>query len=372
MDFDLNKPQRLLQDSAREFFNRECPPERVRQLMATETAYDDKLWRELADQGWTGLIVPEEFGGLGLGLVELAVIVEEMGRACLPGAFISTLWATALIEAAGSSEQKSKYLEAISAGDMKATVAFLESTGDWNPAAVQLQAERDGQGYRLNGRKEYVTDAEIADLLICVAKSGSSLVLPLIEKGSEGVTIREMPAIDATRKLYTVEFNNVHAQSALENNVRAALNYSMGVATVGICAEMLGGMQWTLDTTVEYAKTRQQFGRPIGSYQAVQHHCADMLLMTESSRSAVYYAAWALTEKDAAARHAVSIAKAYCSDAGREVGNLGIQVHGGIGFTWEHNLHLYYKRAKSSEIMLGDASYHREELAKLVIDQATD
>jgi alkylation response protein AidB-like acyl-CoA dehydrogenase len=372
MDFDLNKPQRLLQDSAREFFNRECPPERVRELMATATAFDEKLWRDLADQGWTGLIVPEEYGGLGLGLVELAVIVEEMGRACLPGAFLSTLWGTALIAAAGSTEQKTRLLDGIAAGDVKATVAFLEATGDWNPAAVKVKAERDGPGYRLNGRKEYVTDAAIADVIICVAKSGAALVLPLIERGASGMTITEMPAIDATRKLYTIDFDNVYAEAGLENNARAALDYSMGVATVAICAEMLGGMQWTLYTTVEYAKTRQQFGRPIGSYQAVQHHCANMLLMSESSRSAVYYAAWALTEKDATARHATSIAKAYCSDAAREVGNLGIQVHGGIGFTWEHNLQLYYKRAKSSEIMLGDASHHREELAKLVIDRATD
>ena len=372
MDFDLNKAQRLLQDSAREFFSRECPPERVRELMATETAFDETLWRELADQGWTGLILPEEYGGLALGLVELAVVAEEMGRACLPGAFLSTLWGAALIAAAGNSEQKARYLEGIAAGDVKATVAFLESTGDWNPAAVQVQAERDGQGYRLNGRKEYVTDASIADVIVCVAKSGGNLVLPLVDKGAAGLTITATTAIDATRKLYSIDFDNVYAESALEDNPRAALEYSMGVATVGICAEMLGGMQWTLDTTVEYAKTRQQFGRPIGSYQAVQHHCSDMLLMTESSRSAVYYAAWSLTEKDATARHAVSIAKAYCSDAAREVGNLGIQVHGGIGFTWEHDLHLYYKRAKSSEMMLGDASHHREELAKLVIDRATD
>lgn len=372
MDFDLSKPQKLLQDSAREFFARECPPERVRELMATDTAYEEKLWRELADQGWSSLLMAEEHGGLGLGLVELAVVAEEMGRACLPGPFISTLWAASLIEAAGNGAQKAKYLEAIAAGDCKATVAFLEATGDWNPAAVQVQAERDGQGYRINGRKEYVSDAAVADVLVCVARSGGGLVLPLVERGAAGMTISETPAIDATRKLYAVEFDNVYAESALEENARAALDYAMGVATVGVCAEMLGGMQWALEATVEYAKTRQQFGRPIGAYQAVQHHCADMLLMTESSRSAVYYAAWALTEKDAAARHAVSIAKAYCSDAAREVGNLAIQVHGGIGFTWEHDLHLYYKRAKSSEILFGDASFHREELAKLVIDRATD
>jgi alkylation response protein AidB-like acyl-CoA dehydrogenase len=372
MDFDLNKPQKLLQDSAKTFFSRECPPERVRELMATATAHDENLWRGMADQGWTGLIVPEEYGGLGLGLVELAVVVEEMGRANLPGAFISTLWATALIERAGSDEQKAKYLDAISAGEMKATVALLEASADWHPSAVQLRAEVEGQGYLVNGRKEFVTDAAIADLILVVARSNSGLVLLAVEKGTTGVTITETPAIDASRKLYTLDFTDAHIDSALKSNVKEALDYSMGVAAVALSAEMLGGMQWTLDTTVEYAKTRQQFGRPIGAYQAVQHHCADMLLMTESSRSAVYYAAYALSEKDQMARHAISMAKAYCSDAAREVGNLGIQCHGGIGFTWEHNLHLYYKRAKSSEIMLGDATYHREELARLVIDHRAD
>jgi alkylation response protein AidB-like acyl-CoA dehydrogenase len=372
MDFDLNKPQKLLQESARTFFARECPPERVRELMATETAHDENLWRAIADQGWTGLIVPEEYGGLGLGLVELAVVIEEMGRACLPGAFISTLWASALIERAGSEEQKAKYLDAISAGDLKATVALLENTADWHPAAVQLRAEVEGQGYSLHGRKEFVTDAAVADLIVVVARSNSGVVLALVEKGATGVTITETPAIDSTRKLYSIDFDNAHAENSLQGNVKEALEYGSSVASVALSAEMLGGMQWVLDTTVEYAKTRLQFGRPIGSYQAVQHHCADMLLMTESSRSAVYYAAYTLSVKDPLTRQAISMAKAYCSDAAREVGNLGIQVHGGIGFTWEHNLHLYYKRAKSSEIMLGDSTYHREELARLVIDRAAD
>lgn len=368
MDFDLSKPQRLLQDSARTFFSRECSPERVRELMATDDAFDDNLWRAIADQGWTGLIISEQYGGLGLGLVEMAVIAEEMGRACLPGAFISTLWASALIEKSGSEEQKGKWLDAISAGDMKATVALLEVSADWNPVAVQLKAERDSNGYRIHGKKEFVNDAAVADLILVVARGEKGLVVLPVEKGTTGVTITASPGIDATRKIYSVELNNVYVEGAMESGINTALEYSMGVAAIALSAEMLGGMQWTLDTTVEYAKTRLQFGAPIGSYQAVQHHCADMLLYTESSRSAVYYAAWALTEHDPLARNAVSIAKAYCSDAGREVGNLGIQCHGGIGFTWEHDLHLFYKRAKSNELMMGDATFHREKLAQLVID----
>jgi alkylation response protein AidB-like acyl-CoA dehydrogenase len=372
MDFDLNKAQKLLQQSARDFFARECKPERVRELMATDTAYDGGLWRAMADQGWTGLIIPEEFGGLGLSLVDLIAVSEEMGRACLPGPFLSTLWAAALIDRAGGDGQRKQYLEPIAAGDMKATVALLEEDADWNPESVQLRAEKEGKGFRLRGRKEFVTDAEVADLIICVARGNDGLVLAPVEKGAKGMKIAATPGVDATRKLYSVEFEDVVAPEAdaLAFNTRTldAVESATATAVVALCAEMLGGMQWTLENAVEYAKTRQQFGKPIGVYQAVQHQLADMFLMTEGARSATYYAAWAVSENDPSAKLAVSVAKACCSDAAREVGNRGAQVHGGIGFTWEHNLQVYYKRAKASEIMFGDANYHREEIARKVVD----
>ncbi len=373
MDFDLSKPQQLLQQSAREFFSRECPAEKVRALMETETAFDAKLWEGIADQGWTGLIVPEEFGGLGLGVVELAVVSEEMGRAVLPGPFLSTTWAAALISRAGSEGQKAHYLESISAGTTKATVAYLEASADWNADAIQLKAEKDGDNLRLNGRKEFVTDAAVADLIITIARlEGELAIIPVAAK-AEGLKIIATPGIDPTRKLYAVEFTNVSVPQAdvLETGYRAkaALEQATGIANVALCAEMVGGMAWTVQESVEYVKTRQQFGKPVGMFQAVQHKCADMLLWTESSRSAVYYAAWALSVDDPSAKLAVSIAKAYTSDGARETGNRGIQVHGGIGFTWEHNLHLYYKRFKASETMFGDPNYHREEIAKQVIDE---
>ncbi|MCG3163641.1 MAG: Acryloyl-CoA reductase (NADH) [Acidobacteria bacterium] len=373
MDFDLSKAQKLLQQSARDFFARECKPERVRELMATETAFDDGLWRAMADQGWTGLIIPEEFGGLGLSLVDLIAVCEEMGRACLPGPFISTLWAAALIDRAGSEGQRKQYLEAIAAGEMKATVALLEEDADWNPAAVQMRAEKEGKEYRLSGRKEFVTDAEVADVIICVARGNDGLVLLPVERGARGLKITATPGIDATRKLYSVEFGDVVVAEAdaLAFNARTqeAIESATDIAIVALCAEMLGGMQWTLENTVEYAKTRQQFGKPIGIYQAVQHQCADMFNFTEGARSATYYAAWAVSENDPSAKLAVSVAKAHCSDAAREVGNRGVQLHGGIGFTWEHNMQLYYKRAKASEIMFGDANHHREEVARKVVDE---
>ncbi len=374
MDFDLSKAQKLLQQSARDFFTRECKPERVRELMATETAYDAELWQAMADQGFTGLTIPEEYGGLGLSLVDLITVAEEMGRACLPGPFLSTLWAASLIERAGNEGQRKQYLEPISAGELKATVALLEESADWNPDAVQLRAEKDGKEYRLRGAKHFVTDAEVADVIIVVARDGDDLVLLPVEKGVAGVTITATPGIDATRKLYTVEFDNVTVPEssalAFTTKTKEALEAATDVANVAICAEMLGGMQWTLDNTVEYAKTRQQFGKPIGIYQAVQHQCADMFNYSESARSAVYYAAWAVSENDPSAKLAVSIAKGYASDAAREVGNRGVQIHGGIGFTWEHNIQLYYKRAKASEIMFGDANYHREEIARKVVDES--
>jgi alkylation response protein AidB-like acyl-CoA dehydrogenase len=376
MDFDLTKAQKLLQQSARDFFARECKPERVRDMMATDTAYDDGLWRAMADQGWTGLIIPEDFGGLGLSLVDLIAVSEEMGHACLPGPFLSTLWAAALINLAGAEGQRKQYLEPIAAGDMKATVALLEDSADWNPEAVGLRAEKAGKEFRLRGRKEFVTDAEIADLIICVARGNEGLVLAPVEKGAKGMKISATPGVDATRKLYSVEFEDVVAPEAdaLAFNTRTldAVESATATAVVALSAEMVGGMRWTLETAVEYAKTRQQFGKAIGVYQAVQHQLADMFLMTEGARSAVYYAAWAVSENDPSAKLAVSIAKAYCSDAAREVGNRGAQAHGGIGFTWEHNLQLYYKRAKASEAMFGDANYHREEIARKVVDEPVD
>ena len=372
MDFDLSKPQKLLKDSARDLLARECPPARVRELMETETADDQRLWQVIADQGWTGLIVAEAEGGLGLGLVELAAVAEETGRACLPGPFLSNLFAGALIARAGNPEQRAKYLAPLATGGLKASVAVLEESASWDPETLKLAAVRSNGCFSVKGKKLFVPDAASSDLLICVARLGDSLVLLPLPRHADGLHIRPMPSMDATRKLYEVEFDDVTVPQAevlgADGDARGACQAAIETATVALCAEMVGGMQWVLDTTVEFAKTRQQFGRPIGAFQAVQHQCADMLLMTESSRSAAYYAAWALNEDAPGASAAVSIAKAYCSDAYREVANRGIQLHGGIGFTWEHDLQLYYKRSKAAEVMFGDSTFHRERIARMVID----
>jgi len=227
-------------------------------------------------------------------------------------------------------------------------------------------------GLSLTGRKLFVPDAAVADVLVVVARVDGELALCVVPAKASGVQITNLPAMDGTRKLYEVAFDSVAIRRedilAVGDRARAALDRALDVATVGLVAEMTGGMQRLLDVTVEYAKTRKQFGRVIGEFQAVQHQCADMLLYTESSRSAAYYAAWAIHENIPEARLAVSVAKTYASDAYREVGNRAIQVHGGMGFTWENDAHLYYRRAKASELALGDAAFHRERIAKLVVD----
>jgi alkylation response protein AidB-like acyl-CoA dehydrogenase len=369
MEFDLSKPQKLLQQSARDLFVRACPPKRVRELMATDTALHPELWSAVADQGWLGIHLAESCGGLGLGTVELAVVAEEMGRACFPGPFLGTVWAATLIAAAND---KSKQLEPLATGAAKGAVALWEPEGGWSLDDVQLAATAEGGGYKLSGRKAFVCDAPSADLLVCAARSDEGLVLATVPAKASGVRITATPGLDATRKLADVAFDGVTVGGddvlAVGKAADDALARSLDVAALVTAADMLGGMQWILEHAVEYAKTRQQFGKVIGSFQAVQHMCSDMLLWTESSRSAIYYAAWALEADPADAPRSVAIAKAYASDAAREVSNRGVQVHGGIGFTWEHDLQLYYKRAKASEILFGDAACHRTRLAGMAFD----
>ena len=376
MQFGLTETQQILKNSAREFFAAECPIAEVRRLMETPTAYHAVLWQKMAHQGWTGIIFDEEYGGLGLGLVEMAVALEEMGRALVPGPYLSMLLAGVAIGAAGNPAQKRKWLSRISMVEAHATLALLEASASWDPDAVQLDARPTPAGCALNGRKMFVPDAATADFLVCAARRGPDLGLFIVPRGARGLTVSPLPAIDETRKLYQVAFEDVPVAEedflALGDSARAALDRALAVATVALAAEMVGGMQRVMEIAVEYAKARKQFGKPIGQFQAVQHLCADMLLLTESSRSAAYYAAWALQQRAPEADVAVSIAKAYASDAYREVGNRGIQVQGGMGFTWENDVHLYYKRAKASELMFGDATYHRERIARLAIDKAID
>jgi alkylation response protein AidB-like acyl-CoA dehydrogenase len=362
MQFGLSESQRMLKDNARKFFAGDCPMDEVRRLMETDTVYDAALWAKMAEQGYTGIIFPEEYGGVGLGKVELILLMEEAGRALLLGPFFSTVALSGAVNnTVASSEQKKKYLAPICSGEARSTVAMLEASASWDPIDMQI-ALLNG---RLTGEKLFVPDAAVADSIIVVAPGGVFAV----DAKASGIRIEQMEGMDLTRKLYSVRFNNRPAER-LGN--ATGLARGLDVATAALVAEMVEGMQRTLDITVEYAKMREQYGKPIGSFQAVQHQCADIYQETESARSAAYYAAWALGENAPDAAVAVSIAKMYASDACRTVGDRGIQIHGGMGFTWENDLHLfYYRRAKTSEVAFGDATFHRERIARLVIDADT-
>ena len=373
MNFGLSETQQAIKDSAREFLSKESSLADVRRLIETETAFDGELWRKCAAQGYVGMPFEEQYGGVGLGPVETAALLEEMGRALLPGPFVSTvLLAGTVLQNAGSEPQKQRYLAALCRGEARATVAWLERTASWDHREVQMQARATDNGIELNGEKLFVPDAD-ADVMIVAARvgPGSELLLLIVPRTSSGVRCVLTPGVDLTRRLYQVTFDRVHVAAddilARGPAAEAALDRALDATAAGLAAEMVGGIQQLLDLTVAYAKTRSQFGRAIGSFQAVQHRCVDMLALLEGSRSAAYYAAWALSQNDPDAWRAVSVAKAYASDAFREAGNLSIQVHGGMGFTWENDAHLYYRRAKGAELMCGDATFHRARIARAIV-----
>jgi len=364
MQFGLSESQQMLKENARKFFAGECPMAEVRRLMETETGYDAALWSKMAEQGYTGIIFPEAYDGVGLGAVELILLMEEAGRALLPGPLFSTVaLAGAVLNETASAEQKKKYLAPICRGEARATVALVDAGVSGNPS--ETKAASPGGVHAVNGKlsgeKLFVPDAGCATFILVAARDG----VYVADAKAPGMSVRAMGGMDATRKLYSVRLENAPAEKLAHPE---GLSRGLDIAAAALAAEMTGGMQRTLDLTVEYAKARKQFGKPIGMFQAVQHQCADMYLETESSRSAAYYAAWALEQKTPDAAAAASIAKMYASDAARTVGNRGIQVHGGMGFTWENDVHLYYRRAKASETALGDARFHRERIARLVID----
>lgn len=372
MDFGFSEEQKLLRQSAADFLGNECPMSYVRRMMEDERGYSDEVWGKMAELGWPGLIVPEEYGGAGLSLVDLAVVLEEMGKVVLPGPFFSTVALGGVcVETAGSAEQKTTLLSGMAAGRTKLTLAVLEEHARWDVSGIRLAAEKDGDGYLLNGLKLFVPDAHTADYIVCAGRTSDGVTLFLVDRRQSGVGTRLLKSMDQTRKLCEVSLDGVRvgAESLLGEPGQGwtLLSDVLNRTKVALCAEMCGGAQRVLDMSVEYAKLREQFGRPIGTFQAIQHTCADMLVQVESAKSATYYAAWAVTNRAAAAL-AAATAKACCSDAFREVTSKGIQVHGGIGFTWEHDLHLYFKRAKGSEVAFGDAAWNREIVARHTLD----
>ena len=377
MDIGFSEEQELLRDTARKFLDSECPTQFVRRMMDTEDAITDEFWRQLAENGWLGITYPEDAGGSRLGLVDLVVLMEEIGRAVMPGPYPATvLLGGAAIATAGSPAQRREWLPRIAAGEVKATLALTEPNARWDAAGITATAREARGGFTLSGGKMFVPDAHLADVLVIAARSrdGSTMEdgksLFLVPKDMPGLGIRRLPSVDETRKLSEVTLDNVAVPgSAILGELHqgwAPLQQVIDRAAVALSAEMCGAAQRVLEMTVDYAKLRIAFGKPIGTYQGVKHKCADMLVDIENAKSLTYYAAWAVDEGEAEAPLAVSMAKAAASDAGRKVCAAGIQLHGGIGMTWEHDLQLYLKRAKADEVAFGDATWHRERIARLM------
>ena len=372
MDFAFSEDQEMLRASARDFLAKDCPPAVVRKMMDADDAYDPGLWRKVSEMGWTGLSIPEAYGGIG-SFLDLVVVLEEAGRNLLPGPFFTTmgLAVPALLEA-GTEAQKKQVLTAIAAGEARATVALTEPAGRWDAEGVALQAVRSGDGWKLDGVKLFVPDAGVADYVVVAARTRGSgeegVTLFLLKGRPAGLTVTPMKTLDMTRRWYELRFEGVQvpadAVMGTPDQGWAPMKRVLEWGAAALCAEMVGGAQHVLEKSVDYAKTRHQFGKPIGIYQAVSHKLADVLLETEGARSATYYAAWAVDANAPDRALAASMAKAYVSDAYRRAAGNAIQVHGGIGFTWEHDMHLYFKRAKASEVTLGDATYHRELVAQ--------
>jgi alkylation response protein AidB-like acyl-CoA dehydrogenase len=367
VNFAFSDEQEELRRYARQWLGERMPLARVRDLMATPEGFDRTDWSAVAELGWQAMAIPEEYGGAGFGLLEVAVLLEEQGRAMYGGPFLSTVvGATNAILLGGSEQQKSEILARIAAGEIVVALAVTEDGGRHDGEHMKTSAVAVDGGWVISGAKCQVIDGHTADLLIVAAQAADGIGWFLVEGDAEGVARTLLPTMDETRKLANVDLSEVtvpeHARLPLGD--AAAMRRLNEILAVALALEQVGGAQATLDMAVQYAKDRQQFGKPIGSFQAVKHMCADMLVSVESARAAAYYAAWAVAEGSDEAATVVPLAKAYCSDAFFECAAVNIQVHGGIGFTWEHDAHLFFKRAKSSQLMLGTPAEHRRQLAE--------
>jgi alkylation response protein AidB-like acyl-CoA dehydrogenase len=378
MDFGLSEEQELLQQSARDFLARECPVSFVREMMASDDGFSRALHGKMAAQGWTGLIIPEALGGQGLGMLDLALLSEEMGRAVVPGPYFSSsvLAALTLVSSATqapASGLKKQWLPRIAAGEAIGTLAFVEEQDRLDAAGITARCTRRGAGYRLDGTKLFVTDAHVADFVIAAFRSRgqdtAGVSLFLVPRETPGVTVLPLRSVDQTRRPCEVVFRNVDvpagARLADDRTAWKVLSRVMDAACVWLAADSLGGAQRALEMSVDYAKVREQFGRPIGSFQAIKHIAAEMVSELEPARSLVWYAAYAYDAEPRAAARAAAMAKARLSDVYSRTANRAVQIHGGIGFTWEHDMHLWFKRAKWNETAFGDATFHRERVAQL-------
>jgi alkylation response protein AidB-like acyl-CoA dehydrogenase len=372
IQFALTDEQEQFRSQIRRFLTDRSPATEVRRLMATTEGYDPAVWRQLSEElALPGIHIPEQYGGGGFGMVELCIATEELGRALLCAPFFSTavLAANAVLNA-GTEAQKSALLPEIANGARLATLAVTEPDGNWDPIAIKTVATPDGEGYRLDGVKSYVVDGHVAELLIVAARTPRTvdregLALFAVEASGGGLQRRLLESMDPTRKIARIDFRGARAKllSNLDGGADAILR-TLDQAAIALSNEMVGGAQIMLDSSVDYAKLRVQFGRTIGSFQAIKHKLADMLLEVELAKSAAYYAAQAAAVDDPEWAALASLAKAASSETYLRVAAECIQIHGGIGFTWDNDTHLWFKRAKSSEVFLGQPSYHRELLMR--------
>jgi len=374
MNYDLNQDQQILKDTAHNFLQKECPNTFVRQMLDDVKGYTPTMWKKKAELGWMGILLPEEYGGYGGSFLDMAVLLYEMGYVCLPGPFFASVVMGGLtVLEAGNEKQKRKLLPGIASGERIVTLAWTEESGSYSLNHISTRADLRGNLYILNGIKLFVPYAHVADTIICVArtapassKPGEGLSLFLIDGKSEGVSVQVLKTL-AGDKQCGVILNQVQIP---KDNLLGNLNQGGIVlhkiilpAAVAKCAEMSGGGQRVLELTLDHAKQRVQFGKPIGAFQAIQHFCVNMLTYLDTSRFMTYQAAWKISEGRNYKKEAV-MAKTWVSDSYRRLVALAHQVLGGMGFMEEHDLHLYFKQAKAAELAFGDADFHREIIAQ--------
>jgi alkylation response protein AidB-like acyl-CoA dehydrogenase len=371
MDFGFSEEQDLLRESCRQFLSQEVPFSRVRELAEAER-FDRALWAEIAGLGWTGLTIPEAHDGLGLGLVDLLVLAEEHGHLCQPGPFLSTALVATVLSEMGSGDQRARWLPAIGGGDCVATWAHYEPGGGWGAEDVGLEATPAGDALSVSGSKRLVVDALDADLLLVSVRRADGPALVLVPADASGLRLTPHRGLDLARALGEVEFDGVavpaDATLPLADGA-AGIERALQIAVVLQCGESLGVAETLLEMTVEYAKVREQFGRPIGSFQAIRHRCADMRVALDGIRTATRYAALAVDQRFENAAEAVHVAKSHTGDSATFIAGEALQIHGGIGFTWEHDLHLYLRRAKSNQVLYGDPAWHNERIARAMSHQ---
>ncbi len=375
MDFRFSEEQQELGAIARSFLEEASGPEQIRSAMESKLGYDPEVWTQIGTElGWACVHIPEAYGGLGLGYVDLVVLLEASGEHVLCSPFFATVALGAnTILCCGSEEQKAARLPAIAEGTQTATLAFAEASGVWDADGIETIAIPDGDTFVLNGKKAWVVDGHSADLLLVVARAPDTtgedgLSVFAVSGDADGVSRKALTTMDQTRRLAEVELSGVRVEADASlgepGSAWPGLRRTLDLAAIALAAEQVGGAQRCLDSSVTYAGEREQFSRPIGSFQAIKHKCADMMVAVETARSALYYAACIVDDPSDDLSANASLAKAWCSEAYFKCAGDAIQIHGGVGFTWEYDQHLHFKRARASESWLGDPSFHRERIAR--------